>query len=64
MNFRATSCAACVGEMPQIAATHEKYRARGFDTLAVSMRHDAPAAVIRFAETRELPFDERLPAES
>jgi peroxiredoxin len=56
VNFWATSCATCVAEMPQIVATHEKYRSRGYDTLAVAMSYDPPAYVARFAETRQLPF--------
>jgi len=56
VNFWATSCASCVHEMPQIVATHRKFAPRGFDTLAVSMAYDAPAAVADFAERRALPF--------
>ena len=56
VNFWATSCVTCVKEMPDIVATHEKYKARGFDTLAVAMSYDPPAYVARFAETRRLPF--------
>jgi peroxiredoxin len=56
VNFWATSCATCVHEMPQIVATHEKFKGRGFDTLAVAMSYDPPAYVINFAETRKLPF--------
>ena len=56
VNFWATSCTTCVKEMPEIVATHEKYRARGFDTLAVAMSYDPPAYVANFAESRKLPF--------
>lgn len=56
VNFWATSCTTCVKEMPEIVATHEKYRARGFDTLAVAMSYDPPAYVAAFAESRKLPF--------
>jgi len=56
VNFWATSCTTCVHEMPQIVATHEKFKARGFDTLAVAMSYDPPAYVASFAETRKLPF--------
>ena len=56
VNFWATSCAACVAEMPQIVATHEKFRNRGYQTLAVAMAYDPPAYVADFAETRKLPF--------
>lgn len=57
VNFWATSCTTCVHEMPQIIATHEKFKQRGFDTLAVAMSYDPPAYVSMFAETRKLPFN-------
>ncbi len=56
VNFWATDCVTCVKEMPDIVATHEKYKSRGFDTLAVAMSYNPPAYVISFAETRKLPF--------
>ena len=56
VNFWATSCTTCVHEMPQIIATHEKFKARGYQTLAVAMSYDVPAYVVNFAQTRKLPF--------
>lgn len=56
VNFWATSCVTCVAEMPRIVETHDKYRTRGFDTLAVAMQYDPPSYVVNFAETRKLPF--------
>ncbi len=56
VNFWATSCVTCVAEMPQIIATHEKYQARGYQTLAVAMSYDPPAYVVNFAQSRKLPF--------
>lgn len=56
VNFWATSCTTCVHEMPQIVATHEKFKAQGYDTLAVAMSYDPPAYVANFAESRGLPF--------
>jgi peroxiredoxin len=57
VNFWATSCVTCVAEMPQIIATHEKYKAQGFQTLAVAMSYDPPSYVVNFAQSRKLPFD-------
>jgi peroxiredoxin len=56
VNFWATSCVTCVKEMPELVATHEKFKARGFQTLAVAMSYDPPAYVAQFAKTRQLPF--------
>jgi peroxiredoxin len=56
VNFWATSCTSCVGEMPQIVTTFETYRSRGYQTVAVAMQDDPPANVASFAESRKLPF--------
>jgi peroxiredoxin len=56
VNFWATSCTTCVAEMPELVATYDKYKARGYDTLAVAMSYDPPAYVVNFAESRKLPF--------
>ena len=56
VNFWATSCVTCVKEMPQVIATFDKFKGRGFDTLAVAMSYDPPAFVAKYAETRQLPF--------
>ncbi|MDM0046878.1 TlpA disulfide reductase family protein [Variovorax dokdonensis] len=56
VNFWATSCTTCVAEMPHIASTYEKYRSRGYDTLAVAMSYDPPAYVVNFTQSRQLPF--------
>ncbi|MGI4779863.1 MAG: TlpA disulfide reductase family protein [Janthinobacterium lividum] len=56
VNFWATSCATCVAEMPKVIATYDKYKAQGYDTLAIAMSYDPPSYVVNFAETRKLPF--------
>ncbi|NBQ87504.1 MAG: TlpA family protein disulfide reductase [Betaproteobacteria bacterium] len=56
VNFWATSCVTCVAEMPKLMATYEKYRERGYDTIAVAMSYDPPSYVVNFSQTRKLPF--------
>jgi peroxiredoxin len=56
VNFWATSCTTCVHEMPQIIATHQKFKGQAFDTLAVAMSYDPPVYVDNFAKSRQLPF--------
>ena len=56
VNFWATSCTTCVAEMPEIVTTFDKYKDKGFDTLAVAMSYDPPAYVVNFTESRKLPF--------
>ena len=41
--------------MPDIVAT-DKFKARGYETIAVAMQYDPPSYVVNFAETRKLPF--------
>jgi peroxiredoxin len=56
INFWATSCTTCVAEMPLLVSTYEKFRGRGYETIAVAMRYDPPTYVVNFAQTRKLPF--------
>ncbi len=56
VNFWATSCSVCVEEMPAIAETDAKYRARGYETLAIAMSYDPQPYVERFVATHKLPF--------
>lgn len=56
VNFWATTCAACVKEMPQLAQTYQKFRGQGLEFLAVAMRGDPPAFVVDYAEAHRLPF--------
>lgn len=54
VNFWATSCATCVAEMPMLVRAYERYRSRGYETLAVAMSYDPPTYVVNFANTRKL----------
>jgi peroxiredoxin len=56
VNFWATSCTTCVAEMPRIVETYEKYKDKGYETLAVAMQYDPPSYVVNYAQTRKLPF--------
>ncbi len=56
VNFWATSCTTCVAEMPQMVATYETYKDKGYDMVAVAMAYDPPSYVVNFAQTRKLPF--------
>jgi peroxiredoxin len=57
VNFWATSCTTCVAEMPKIIQTYNKYKDKGFETLAVAMSYDPPSYVVNYVQTRGLPFD-------
>lgn len=56
VNFWATSCTACVAEMPKMVETFNKYNDKGLEFFAVAMSYDPPNYVLNFAETRKLPF--------
>lgn len=56
VNFWATSCTSCVSEMPKVISTYNKYKSRGYDTLAVAMSYDPPGNVVHYTQTRALPF--------
>jgi len=56
VNFWATSCTTCVAEMPHLVETYEKYKAKGYDTVAVAMSYDPPSYVVNYTQTRKLPF--------
>lgn len=56
VNFWATTCVTCVKEMPSLVSTHQKYRDKGYETIAVAMSYDQPAWVVNYAQSRQLPF--------
>jgi len=56
VNFWATDCPGCVTEMPQLVQTYQKYKDRGFETIAVAMSYDPPNYVVSYATNKGLPF--------
>jgi peroxiredoxin len=56
VNFWATTCVTCVKEMPSLVSTHQKYKDKGYETIAVAMSYDQPAWVANYAQSRQLPF--------
>jgi peroxiredoxin len=56
VNFWATTCTACLEEMPKMVEAWKKYSPRGYEMVAVAMSYDHPNAVAEFARSRALPF--------
>lgn len=56
LNFWATSCPACIEEMPDLMKTYDKFRTRGFEVVAVAMVYDPPNYVVNYKESAKLPF--------
>jgi peroxiredoxin len=56
VNFWATTCPACVKEMPELVQTYRQYHRRGLEIIAVAMSYDPLVFVKEFAEKHALPF--------
>ena len=56
VNFWATYCSECIKEMPKLVNAHQKFSARGYETIAVAVWRDDPARVAQFALKHALPF--------
>jgi peroxiredoxin len=56
VTFWGTYCGPCLKEMPRIIEAHRKFSPRGYETVAVAVRHDEEAKVAAFARERALPF--------
>ncbi len=59
VDFWATSCTTCVGEMPQLVQTYKQLAHKGFNLVAVSMSYDRPDFVqnfVRSGPAGALPF--------
>jgi peroxiredoxin len=56
VNFWATYCGPCMQEMPKMVDTHRKFAPRGYETVAVTVRHDDPGRVGQYVAKHALPF--------
>lgn len=56
VKFWATDCTTCVAQMPGTIERHKALASRGYETIAVAMKHDPEDYVRNFTESRQLPF--------
>jgi len=59
VDFWATWCPPCVAEMPNILATYEKYREKGFEVIGISLDDDK-AALEKFVADQKLPWPQHF----
>ena len=55
MDFWATWCGPCVGEMPNVIASYKKYHASGFDVVGISLDQDK-TALTSFVAKNKMPW--------
>ncbi len=55
MDFWATWCSPCVGEMPNVIANYKKYHAKGFDIVGVSLDQDK-GALTKYIADNKMPW--------
>ena len=57
IDFWATWCAPCMGEFPQVQKTYEKYHAKGFDIIGVSLDMDR-TKLENFIKEKKVPWQQ------
>jgi peroxiredoxin len=56
VNFWATTCTTCVGEMPKMVETYKAFAPQGYEMVAIAMDYDRPDWVLNYAQKNALPF--------
>lgn len=56
VSFWATTCAACVKELPELIALYHELAPKGLQVIAVAMPDDPPNRVIAMRDARRIPY--------
>ena len=56
VNFWATTCTTCIGEMPRMVETYKALAPNGYEMVAIAMDYDRPDWVLAYAQKNALPF--------
>ncbi|MDH5632468.1 MAG: TlpA family protein disulfide reductase [Gammaproteobacteria bacterium] len=56
VHFWATSCRACIREVPELADMYRALHPHGLEMIAVAMPYDRPDAVITYADKMAMPW--------
>jgi len=56
LSFWATSCGLCLAEIDDLIALHQAHQAKGYTTLAISLKYDSLAAIKSMQQSRSLPY--------
>lgn len=55
LDFWATWCGTCIGEVPNIVSAYKKYKAQGFDIVGISLDEDR-SKLLSFIQTNKMPW--------
>ena len=56
VTFWATSCAACIREIPGLISLYKRHSPKDLEIIAVAMPYDRPDHIIAMSKQRQLPY--------
>jgi len=56
VNFWATTCPACIKEMPGLVKLYQEFAPRGLEVIGIAMAYDPPDRVMAFSNGRQIPY--------
>ncbi|BCQ51871.1 TlpA family protein disulfide reductase [Burkholderia gladioli] len=56
VNFWDTNCSSCIGEMPDLDKTYQRFHGAGLEFVSVAMSYTPRDYAVNYARTRRLPF--------